>query len=620
MDTICGLLGTHSTDAPSGISAMLAALPGGGKHFDEWTDGTVAFGGRRPSPPAGGEHRAPGCLAFDPCRGLAVVADVRLDDRQALCAALGVPRRERHEVADAALVLKAYAHWGEECANHLLGDYAFAVWDAKVRALFCARDHVGARPFYYADTPGGFAFASTVESVLAAPGVGGDFDERSVAEHLTGIALFSTTRTFLEAVRKLPPGHTLTVHSTENVCRVDSPARYWHPERAPRLPPATDDQYAEEFLALYSRAVADRLRGPDPIGVHVSGGLDSSSVAVLAARQLRREGRPPPLAFSWLPPLGDRPPKPEHAKEYALIDAVCAEAGLQVRHCATDADHTAALLRRDCTLPGSMLGNEDIVQRYAAAHGTRVLLSGWGGDDCASFNGRGTLEQLLLRGRWWQLAAACRAAGIGPRRLFVNHVLPLVAPALMLELRRLRRGKPLRARRGFADPTFRQRLRPRPEPVPRYSSPQRSQLQLLALGHLSLRIEDWAAAGTHRSIEYRHPLLDRRVLEFALGLPPEQFQRGRWDRLPMRRALRTVLPPEVCWNTKKADPARADAVLDAFIAALPAIREQLVDRITPPARARYVDMARLLASLDASHIRAGHRNVQVYNALAFLDW
>ena len=267
-----------------------------------------------------------------------------------------------------------------------------------------------------------------------------------------------------------------------------------------------------------------------------------------------------------------------------------------------------------------MLGNEDIVQRHAAALGVRVLLSGWGGDEGASFNGRGTLEFMLLRGRWWRLAVACRIGGIGPRRLLIDHALPLIAPALMLELRRLRRGKLLRRRRGFAEASFRRRLRPRPEPVLRYLNPRRSQLRLLDFGHLSGRIEDWAAAGARRGIEYRHPLLDRRVLEFVLGLPPEQFPCDGLSRLLMRRALRTVLPPEVCWNIKKADPARADAVRDALVAALPAINEVLAARSTPPARARYVDMARLLANLSVARVRAGHQNTQAYNALAFLDW
>ena len=88
----------------------------------------------------------------------------------------------------------------------------------------------------------------------------------------------------------------------------------------------------------------------------------------------------------------------------------------------------------------------------------------------------------------------------------------------------------------------------------------------------------------------------------------------------MRRALRTVLPAEVCWHTSKADPARVDALRHAQAQALPAIAEEIAARATPPSRAGYVDMAALLANLSADHIRAGHRNTQVWNALSFLDW
>ena len=94
---------------------MLAALPDSGKQPDEWTDGPVAFGGR-----CDGHHRLPGCLAFDPRRGL---ADVRVDDRPALCEALGVPRAECDGIADGALLLNAYACGRRDCAHHLLGDY-----------------------------------------------------------------------------------------------------------------------------------------------------------------------------------------------------------------------------------------------------------------------------------------------------------------------------------------------------------------------------------------------------------------------------------------------------------------------------------------------------------------
>ena len=117
-----------------------------------------------------------------------------------------------------------------------------------------------------------------------------------------------------------------------------------------------------------------------------------------------------------------------------------------------------------------------------------------------------------------------------------------------------------------------------------------------------------------------YPLLDRRVLEFALGLPPEQFRRGRWSRWLMRHALRAVLPPEVCRHLSKDDPARHEPLRDASIRAMSAVGEDLAARASPPSRACYVDVARLLDSLDADRMRAGRQNAPLCNALQFLDW
>ena len=138
--------------------------------------------------------------------------------------------------------------------------------------------------------------------------------------------------------------------------------------------------------------------------------------------------------------------------------------------------------------------------------------------------------------------------------------------------------------------------------------------------HLSRRIEAWAVSGARHGIEYRYPLLDRRVLEFALGLPPEQYLRGRWSRWVMRRALDPVLPPEVCWNPDKRDPARGEPLQDAVAEALPLVRRMIEDRPAPPSRARYLDLPRLLEHFDPEHWRAGGCRAAVPKALHFLDF
>ena len=261
MSAICGLY-HRGGGVAAGLPAMLRALSRGGVEHPRWDGGGVslgAVGGAAPYTDA--EAR------------VTVVLAGRIHDREHLCGALGLPPPERAGTPDAALVARAYARWRRECPHHLHGEYAFALWDERDRSVFCARDAAGVQPFYYALTPHRLAFAGDLRAVLAAPGVPDALDEVTIATWLTRIDPSLGDRTFFRAIRKLPPGHTLTVGAD-----AADLARWWRPEEAPEVRLGGDDEYADAFLELYGRAVADRVRDAGPVGVHLSGGLDSSSV------------------------------------------------------------------------------------------------------------------------------------------------------------------------------------------------------------------------------------------------------------------------------------------------------------------------------------------------------
>ena len=619
LTAICGILGGGPDAAPA-LDAMLDALAIYGPERRVYTDGAVRFGCRFRL--VGEPDAGAAALAVDRDAGLTLAADARIDDRSALGEALGVPLAERTGLADAALLLRAFAHWRGDCPAQLVGDYAFAAWDGRRGALFCARDHIGARPFYYALEDDRFVFASAVEAVLAAPGVSAALDEEVVAAKLSSAWPDTAARTSFRAVRKLPAGHALVVEpaagpNASGLGRLRVRLlRHWRPEETPAAQPASDDAYAEQFLDLYGKAVRDRLRG-GPVGVHLSGGLDSSSVTALAARELRRQGRPAPPAFSWLPALGGAQPKPEHAREYALVEAVCARAGVRVFHGAPGPKEVVEVLRLDGTLPGADVPvNDEVVLRRASAMGVRVLLSGCGGDECVSFNGRGHWERLLLSGRWRKLAAECRAQD-GAGRLLVTKALSLLHPALPPALSRWRRSWGLR-RRWFIEPGFARRTQPLVAPVVRAIGVRRTQLRFLRDGRLSEFQEQWRARGVQLGVEYRFPLLDRRLLEFALSLPPEQFRRPGQNRWLMRHGLRCVLPPEVCRQRSKADPARSEPLEDAIAEALPAVRRRIIDGA--PSRTPYIDMPALLDRLDTDRFPATAQFGPLRAALQFLDF
>ncbi|MCE2423441.1 MAG: hypothetical protein J4G03_09095 [Gemmatimonadetes bacterium] len=615
MSMICGIQ-DPSVAAAAQLDGMLDALPGRETDARAAWAGTSAVLGWRGRPDVGAGE-AQGVPHFDAESGLAITASVRLDGRNTLCEALGVPGAQRQTIADSVLVLKAYQHWGLECPRHLLGDFAFALWDEKRQRLFCARDHVGARAFCYAFAGERFVFASDIDTVLAAPGVCEEFDETVVATRLTYGARPLGDRTCYRSIRRLLPGHALVVERGARRFK-----RWWRPEELPEVRNASDDAIAEECLAILSEAVRDRLRGRRPVGVHLSGGLDSSSIAVLAARELARQGSAPPVAFGWHPPPGRGPRDAAADAEYGPIEAVCRQEGINIVYQSPQARDVVDFLRRDGTRradEGSLI-HEQIVQRAAAARGVGLLLSGWGGDEGISFNGRGYYPLLLRTGRLGKLWRELRECSSRPLAMLLEHAaLPLLAPGAARAARRLRLGESaLRKNITFIHPEFARRAtllpaKSRPSPGGRGE-----QLHVLQLGHLSRRMEGWAASGASLGLEYAYPLLDRRVLEFALGLPPDQYRRGRWSRWLIRHALGSVLPPEVRWNREKRDPARYEPALDALAEALPVVRGMIAER--PPPRGRYLDLPRLLEQMEPKRWRDGGRYGPVLNALRFLDF
>lgn len=616
MHLLCGQWLRGGGVTAEGLAGMLAALPVHGSSTDkQWTQGPVALACRH----SGMAEEQTGALPyFDSAAGLAIAVSAHLCGRGSLCEALGIPRELRTHMSDSELILRAYRHWGLECPAHLLGDFTFVVWDANEERLFCVRDHIGSRPFYYCSGTEGLVFASRIDAVLAAPGVSGELDESAIAAWLRPPAV-AGARTFFRAVRRLMPGHALVAERAE--VRIE---RWWRPEETPPAPLASDDEYAEAFLELYTEAVRDCLHTIHPVGVHLSGGLDSSSVAVLAARELRRQGRPAPRAFAWHPsPPRLRPHTEAEAFEYGLIEAVCEQEGLETFYCPPDGENILAFLRHDVTRGAldDTLIQEEPVQRCAAQQGVRVLLSGWGGDEGISFNGRGYLQQLLLSAHFGRLWREVRERGGNPLIQLLNVALPLVAPARFTQtVKRLGNGRWWH-RRSFIHPAFARRVQPPGNDI-RPVSVRSTQLSLLRLGHLSQRTESWTESAAQYGIEYRYPLLDRRVLDFALSLPPEQYRCGPSSRLVMRRALRPVLPPQVRRNTEKRDPVRTEGCRNAMFEALLAARQLLEAQDTSPSRSSYVDLPRMVALLDrlSVHPEAVTKNGPMISALRFLDF
>lgn len=219
-----------------------------------------------------------------------IVANARIDDREALIEALGgTGDLSLEHTQDAELILRTYLRWGADCPSHLLGDFAFAIWDGRARRLFCARDRFGVRQLYYAHRGDLLIVANALYALLGHPAISRRLDEEAIGafllfgDHLwhdKGLTAFAD-------VRAVPPAHRLVVEGARVQRR-----RYWDfPIDVPLLRYRREAEYIEHFREVFSQAIADRLR-TDAVAIAMSGGMDSTSMAAMV-RHLRVRSRRP---------------------------------------------------------------------------------------------------------------------------------------------------------------------------------------------------------------------------------------------------------------------------------------------------------------------------------------
>jgi asparagine synthase (glutamine-hydrolysing) len=183
--------------------------------------------------------------------------------------------------SDTETILHLYEEYGEDCVQYLRGMFAFAIWDMRARRLFCARDRLGIKPFYYAQIGDRFAFASEIKALLELPGLQSRLNRRALPEFFA-LGYLSSKETMFEGISKLLPGHRLLF----DLDRGDKEPRitqYWDLDISSSDHRLREGDYLAQFSELFTKAVQTHLRSDVPLGVFLSGGLDSSSIAAVVA-------------------------------------------------------------------------------------------------------------------------------------------------------------------------------------------------------------------------------------------------------------------------------------------------------------------------------------------------
>jgi asparagine synthase (glutamine-hydrolysing) len=549
---ICGILHLDGTAADEAVvRRMVAAMiaPGLRSRVRIASRGPAAIAAARLALRGDdAEPDEPALIAQD--NGL-LAADITIHDR----ARLPLATRGR-DPSDGAFLQAALADRGTGALRDLHGDFAFAAW--RDDRLTLARDHFGARPLVYTVCPGRYlAFASSPTALLRTGLASTTLDEEVAASWVLQPSP-PPGRTIYRDIRPVDAAHVVEWRGGDFMTR-----RYWRLDTRQRLPFGSDPrELADETARLLTQAVERRLPAEGPGAGHLSGGLDSSPVAVLAARALSRGGRRfygytfrEPEQGPGLPGAGDAP----------MADLVAAaEPGITaVRIISPSLLATFAEgVESETLLPLSHADPEEQVLRHAAAHGARVVLSGWGGDQIVSFHGRGAEAELLRAGRlirlWRHLRVEAEATGLGRAALFRSAVVAQALPRrLRVALRRLtRRGDP------FLDPmASRSRMAARHrrgslliEDHADYGSTHEIRRDKAEAWFIQTRLEAFARQGARHGVAYAFPMLDIDLAEFSIQVPGI-FLRGRgWRRLLLREALEHILPDEVRLNPVKLLP------------------------------------------------------------------
>jgi asparagine synthase (glutamine-hydrolysing) len=485
-----------------------------------------------------------------------LVADLRLDNRDELADRLDIPPTRAAELSDAAILLAAIERWEEGCLDHLVGDYAFALWDNAQRRLLLARDPLGWRPIHYHRGKGFFAFASMPKGLHSLPDIPYAPDEESVAGFLALLPEIGT-RTFFLGIERVEPAHVATVTRSGLGAR-----RFWNPRRR-KLVLNNAEEYAERARAILDQAVRCRLRGVRDVAATLSGGLDSSGVVATAARLLGPSGGRV-VAFTAVPREGyDGPAPAGRIVDEGPYAAATAALYPNVEHIIVPAPNRSPLADLDSIFMLSerpMLGICNLAWQNAicgAAQKRRlnVLLGGAMGNVGLSYDGITILPELFRSGRWlqwWRTASALVAKrGWSWPHAATETVGPWLPGSVWAWINRVRRHDDPNifsysaiSPECFAELDLGRQSEERNKDL--NARPQQNTFdeRVWCLTRSDPGISLKGVLGAWH-LDVREPLADLRMLEFCLSVPAEQFLRDGTTRSLARRALADRVPQTV---------------------------------------------------------------------------
>lgn len=505
-----------------------------------------------------------------------ITCDARIDNRDELIRQL-FPSHGRHfEITDSEIIMRSYEKWGEGCVGKILGDFVFAIWDKREQRLFCARDSMGVKHFYYYYKPNVlFAIASEIKALVCLPGIPKKLNETNIGDILI-LNHQNKEDTPYEGIKRLPANNALTVD--EGGLKI---WQYWYPPSKSKNRFRSNGDYEEEFRAIFTEAVTCRLRSIYPAGSLLSGGLDSSSISCVASRYLEETGNAPLETFSAIFPSIAK--IDSRIDERPYIESVvrhirCSPNFVEADTFSPFQDMDKLHWHADHPIAAPNVFMDWALFKAARQRNVSVLLSGFDGDSTVSY-GYEAFCSLARQGRWWNLirdAAALNKNMPGKHHSFKKLVwqqgFAEATPEFVRQAWRVAHGRPrhlpknselpgaigyryksinagFAAQQDLKNRYFETVANTHPENV----GPAEAHLNALCGGLFAFTLESFEKLAAAFALEARFPFFDRRLIEFCISLPASQKVYGGWTRSIHRRAMTNVLPSDIQWRTDKAN-------------------------------------------------------------------
>jgi asparagine synthase (glutamine-hydrolysing) len=547
-----GIVGIVHFDGAPVDRRLLAQMTGsmafrGPDAQEVWIDRNVGFGHTLLKTTEESEHEH---QPFTLDGKVWIIADARVDARRDLVPQL---RAHGHEslssyATDVELILRAYQTWGQSCVEHILGDFAFAIWDSPQQRLFCARDHLGVKPFFYTSTGKTLIFSNSLDCIRQHPAISDRLNDLAIAEFLLFDANQDPATTSFAEIQRLPPAHSATVSS--DATRL---YRYWTlPVDAPTYF-CEDEDYVDRFTELLEQAVDDRLR-TNKVSLFMSGGLDSPALATTASRNLLwRSPDSEVRAFTTVIDGFDG-----NERHYAAL--VAGHLGISIefrdlteRSFDPDWDEIKFHTPEPVACPMNLFSDRD--QHRAMARHSRVWFYGEGPDNALRHEWRFHFSDLIRRRQFGRLANALRHSVVRSRRVpFISR--------LSHQFLTLWDGQSQAPNfPAWLNPDFSRRLGLKQrweeqgrEWVSPVRHPHRPEAYRYIEGvpwHDLFARFDPEVTGVASDV--RHPFLDLRLLRYMLAVPVIPWCR---EKYLVRRAMQGLLPQEVLRRPKF--PLRGD--------------------------------------------------------------